>query len=88
MRALTLTSLPGTKVGTTAITVKGAESTNFRYTIGSSAPAYLADLSGWITWDGKSDITADDGAKICICEVDSEYQAIAAGTATVNSNLG
>lgn len=85
---LTLTSLPGTTVGTTKITANGAESTNFRYAIGSSMPAYLADLSGWITWDGKSDITVDDGATICVCEVDSEYRAIAGGTVTVNANLG
>ena len=90
LKTLTVTSAPGTANGTTKITVDGAETTNFRYALGSAAsiPEYLTDLSEWATWDGVSDITADDGTQICICEVNSEVQATAAGTTSVNTNVG
>lgn len=89
LTALTVTSVPGTTSGTTKITVSGNGSGQLYYeTSGAiSLPAYHEDISSWTTWDGTSDITATDGESICIAEADAQGLAIAAGTATVNSNV-
>lgn len=84
---LVITSLPGTTVGTTAITVTGASGTNFRYKFGAVSPEYHEDLSTWNIWDGTSDITADDGARICIAEVTDDNLAISAGVTIVNTKI-
>lgn len=88
---LLVTSLPGTTVGTTTITVSGATSSspNFKYAVGNvDLPSYGEDLSDWATWNGTSDIAADDGVKLIIAEVDSSGAAIAAGVVIVNANVG
>lgn len=88
---LLVTSLPGTAVGTTTITVAGASSSNsnFRYSFGNAdLPLYGANLSDWAMWDGTSDIIAEDGARLIIAEVDSSNLAIAAGLVIVNANVG
>ena len=84
---LTLTSRPGSAIGTTKITVSGNGSGQLYYkTAGSvSLPAYLADISDWTTWDGTADITAADGEMICVSEADASNRAISAGTCTVNA---
>ena len=89
LKELTVTSTPGTAVGTTKITVSGNGSGQLHYkTSGSGiAIAYHEDLSEWTTWDGTSDITATDGESICIAEADSQGLAIAAGEATINANV-
>lgn len=86
---LTVSTAPGTTKGTTKVTVSGNGSGQLYYeTSGSiSLPAYHEDISDWTTWDGTSDITATDGETICIAEADAQGLAIAAGTATVNSNV-
>lgn len=89
LATLTVTSVPGTASGTTKITVSGNGSGQLHYkTSGAiSLPAYHEDISSWTTWDGTSDITATDGESICIAEADTNGLAVAAGTATVNSNV-
>lgn len=89
LATLTVTSVPGTASGTTKITVSGNGSGQLYYeTSGAiSLPAYHEDISSWTTWDGTSDITATDGESICIAEANAGGLAIAAGTATVNSNV-
>lgn len=89
LKTLTLTSVAGSTEGTTKITVSGNGSGQLYYeTSGSiNLPAYHEDISDWTTWDGTSDITATDGETICIAEADAQGLAIAAGTATVNSNI-
>lgn len=89
LATLTVTSAPGTTSGTTKITVSGNGSGQLHYkTSGAiSLPAYHEDISSWTTWDGTSDITATDSESICIAEANAGGLAIAAGTATVNSNV-
>lgn len=85
---LTVTSVPGTTSGTTKITVTGNGSGQLYYKVSGSIklPAYHEDISDWTTWNGTAEITATDGGIICVAEADSNNLAIAAGTATVNSN--
>ena len=87
---LSLTSLPGTSVGTTAISVTGNGDGQLVYAVGGSVemPNYRDDLSGWTEWDGSSDITAEDGSTIVVAEVDSSKRAISAGMTFINTNLG
>lgn len=85
---LTLVSTPGTTTGTTHIAVTGATSNNFKYILGGTVelPKYNQDLSAWTAWDGTSDISANDGTRICVAEV-VDNLAIAAGITIVNSNI-
>lgn len=88
---LTLTSVAGTNVGYTKITVTAgavAENPSYRYKVTNKLPEYGADLSDWTTWDGTSDIQAEDSSTLAICEVDERKLAIAGGTVFVTSNLG
>ena len=50
---LTLTSRPGSAIGTTKITVSGNGSGQLYYKIAVSVPlpAYLSDISDWTTWE-------------------------------------
>lgn len=87
---LTLTSVVGTTEGNTMITVSPALEGNnsYRYMTDPSEvtlPERNEDLSDWTSWNGVSEITAEDGHKICICEVDANNLAIKAGTTTVTS---
>ena len=87
---LTLKSVVGQSEGATKITVSPELSSgnSYRYKIDPSnvvLPERNEDLSTWASWDGKSDITAEDGHKICICEVDANNFALKAGTTTIVS---
>lgn len=89
LAALTLSSAAGATLGTTKVTVEGAiGSSGFKYKATTQLPNYGDELTGWTTWDGSSDITADDSTTIAICEVDENGLAIAGGTVFVNANLG
>lgn len=84
---LTVTSTAGAETGTTDIIVAPSltSGNSYRYKEAAvvSAPLAMQDLSGWIAWNGISEITATSGNIICIAEVDSMNRAIKAGTATV-----
>lgn len=88
MGGLIVTSLPGTTVGATAINVIGTSLNNLRYRFGGQLPNYNDDLSAWNTWDGVSEIPAEDGTRICVAEVTSENLAVSAGMTIVNTNIG
>lgn len=89
LESLTVSSVAGTAVGDTAITVTEplTDGRTYRYKVGSSVdlPALYDSLSDWSIWDGTSDITAASGDTICIAEVDTLGLVLAAGTATVVS---
>lgn len=89
LATLTISTVPGTASGTTKVTVSGNGSGQLYYEVSGaiSLPEYHEDISSWTTWDGTSDITATDGETICIAEADTKGLAVAAGTATVNSNV-
>ena len=83
---LTLVSSRGETVGTTTIQVTGASGTSFKYAV-DGAPEYHENLSTWADWDGTSDIVVEDGAHICVAEVDANGLAVKAGYVTANVNL-
>lgn len=87
---LTLTSVVGANAGLTAVTVSPALSTgnSYRYKVEPSdgtLPERNENLSSWASWDGKSEIEAEDGHKLIICEVDANNYAIKGGVTTVVS---
>lgn len=91
MGELTITSLPGSTLGTTKINVNGAsDNPAYKYKAGGnvSSPNYYDDLNDWANWDGVGEITAEDGSTICVAEVDSDGYAIACGMTSVNANIG
>lgn len=87
---LTVNSAAGTTSGDTKITVNPAkENANnvYKYKVGTSETAvtYGQNLRNWTTWDGKSDITAENGKKITVVECDGTYKALNAGSASVTA---
>ena len=91
--SLVVTSEAGATSGTTKITVAPAltEGNSYMYHVGASVelPAYGETLSSpWTEWNGTEDITATNGQKIAVVEVNSTDQALSGGTATVTANGG
>lgn len=91
--SLVVTSEAGATSGTTKITVAPAltEGNSYMYQVGASVelPAYGETLSTpWTEWNGTEDITATNGQKIAVVEVNSTDQALSGGTATVTANGG
>lgn len=86
---LTLTSVAGSTIGTTKITVTAGASANPKYKIKQTAtlPERDADISTWDSWDGVSEITAEDASKWCVCEIDVDNRALKGGTITVTVNM-
>lgn len=87
---LTVTSVAGTTTGTTKITIAETLTSgySYMYKTGSSvtAPSLNDDCTtGYTPWNGTSDITATTGNTIVIVEVNDQYRAKKAGTATVTS---
>lgn len=86
---LTIDSTPGSEIGTTHISVQGSSTdANYRYQFNVILPNYNENLSDWISWDGVSDIVAEDGHQICVAEITSDNLALAAGITTIVANLG
>lgn len=90
--ALTVTSLAGTTVGKTAITVTPVLTAGNTYVYKTAAsltePALYDECSvdyGFTVWDGLAEIAAVTGNKILVVEVDSDSLAVKAGLATVAS---
>ena len=87
---LTVTTIAGTEIGDTHVTVQPEKTpgNSYKYKTESSVdlPTYNQDCStGYTDWDGAADITATNGNKILIVEVTSEGRARAAGIGDVNS---
>lgn len=89
LEELKLESSPGIDIGTTQINVIcGSLDAIYKYAFNVKLPNYDDNLSKWTSWDGVSEILAEDGHKICVAEVTSENLARKAGIVIVNSNLG
>lgn len=89
VKKITVQSVPGTEIGATVITVADSvPDTLYRYNFTDELPSLNEDLTDWFSWDGVSEIFAEDGHKICIVEVTAESLAIKAGIATISVNLG
>ena len=87
---LTVNSVAGKESGDTKITVNPAkENTNnvYKYKVATEAVTvgYGQNLRNWSTWDGKADITAENGKKITVVECDGTYKALNAGSANVTA---
>lgn len=87
---LTVNSVAGTTSGDTKITVNPAkENANnvYKYKVATEAVTvgYGQNLRNWSTWDGKADITAENGKKITVVECDGTYKALNAGSANVTA---
>lgn len=87
--SLTVTSVEGTSNGTTKITIsepKG-EYNEYRYKVSNTEITVKRndDLSSWIAWNGVDEITATNGYKIYVAEVDDECKALKCGNTTVVS---
>lgn len=93
LQPLTVTSVAGSSVGTTKITVSPARTSGNSYVYQVSptaitAPEYLDDVSAYSEWNGSSNITAEDGHYIGIYEVNDEKKVVKFGQKTVTANLG
>lgn len=87
---LTVKSVAGKENGDTKITVNPAkENANnvYKYKVATEAVTvgYGQNLRNWSTWDGKADITAENGKKITVVECDGTYKALNAGSANVTA---
>ena len=86
---LTVTSVAGTASGDTKITVTPTKGTgnSYKYATGATVtvPEVGADCSAMTSWNGTDDITATNGNKIVIVEVNSDGLALKSGVAVVVS---
>lgn len=79
-----ISSSPGSIDGTVKITVSGKpEGAHYRYSFTDKTPTYNEDLSGWVEWDGTSDITTEGNTTICVVQVTANNLAIKAGVTNV-----
>ena len=89
LESLAVTSVAGSTLGTTKVTLSPAITygRTYVYKTASSvtAPALDDVLNDWQVWDSVSDITATTGNKIGIAEIDSALQCKAYGFTTVTS---
>lgn len=86
---LTVQSQDGSTIGDTKITVsptKG-EGNSYKYKVAETETAVTVgqNVRTWSSWDGNADITAATGKVITVVECNSNYAAVAAGHATVDS---
>ena len=86
---LTVSSVAGTNVGDTKITVteeKGSGN-SYRYKVADAATDVTLDMdvSGWTSWNGSADITAQTGKVITVVEADGSNKAKKAGSTTVTA---
>lgn len=87
---LTVQSIAGETVGNTKITVTPTkeENNSYKYKVASNPTMPTYDQvcsSGYTNWNGTDEITATNGQKIVVVEVDSENKAKKAGETTVTS---
>ena len=90
---LAVTSSAGTETGKTKITVTPELKSGNSYVYKTNptkiaTPEYLDDASGLTTWDGSSEIEAEDGHFIAIYEIDSSNQIHSFGQVKAKVNLG
>lgn len=90
--ALTVTSVDGTNLGDTKITVAPALTAGNTYVYKTAAAVVLPSYddvcdagSGWTAWNGVADITATTADEIAITEIDNDSLAKKTGKDTVDS---
>lgn len=90
---LRVSSVAGKTTGTTTITVSPTITGGNSYVTKSSPnkmtePEYLDVATDWDTWDGTSDIAAEDGHYLAVAEVNSDNEILKFGQVVANVNLG
>lgn len=87
LAALTVNSVAGTNVGDTKVTVSPAkqDGNSYKYKVAEDVTEVTArkNVRTWSSWDGTSDITAENGKVITVVECNSDYAAVGAGHITV-----
>ena len=90
LKALTVTADAGTESGTTAITVSPEKDADnlyvYKLDTAETTVEYGDNVTLWTSWDGESDIEAEDGDVITVVEATSDYAARGAGYTTVVVN--
>ena len=90
MTSLTVTSVAGSKSGSTKITVEPALSSgnSYKYKVAANPTMPNAGQeckTGYTAWDGAAEITATAGQKIVVVEVDADNRCIVAGMTVVTA---
>ena len=82
---LTVTSVAGTKVGFTKITVSPeiGEGNSYHYKETDAVPEVGSSILEWTAWNGTDEIQATNGATLAVVEATAEGNAVAGGTVTV-----
>lgn len=82
---LTVTSVAGTKVGFTKITVSPeiGEGNSYHYKETDAVPEVGSSILEWTAWNGADEIQATNGATLAVVEATAEGNAVAGGTVTV-----
>lgn len=93
LATLTVTSVAGSAVGTTDISVVPAltAGNSYAYKTNPTAidePNYLDSATGYTSWNGTDEIEAEDTHYIAIVELNSDNKIVKFGQTTVISNLG
>ena len=87
---LSLNSAIGTVTGNTIITVntgKLSNKNNYRYTVSDSLPVLNTNASTWKYWNGKDEITVNNGSSLCIVETDANNLIVQAGIVIAKSKI-
>lgn len=92
IEALAVTSVAGSTIGATKVTVNPTLTAGNSYVYKTNpstidAPAYHEIISGATAWDGTSDIEAENGYHIGIYEINSDGKVVKFGQATITVNL-
>lgn len=84
---LTVTSVAGTKVGFTKITVSPeiGEGNSYHYKETDAVPEVGSSVLEWTKWNGTDELEIATGTSICVVEADAEGNAVAAGITTVTA---
>lgn len=90
---LTVTSVAGSTIDYTKITVTPAlaEGDSYVYKTQATeitAPVYGEDLRDWTAWDGTSELEAEDRHYIYVAEINAEKKAVAGGITRISVKLG
>lgn len=90
---LTVTSVAGSSVGKTDISVTPALTSGNSYAYKTNPtliaePNYLDSASGYTSWNGTDEIEAEDTHYIAVIEVNSNNKIVKFGQTSVVSNLG
>ena len=87
--ALTVQSAAGGAVGTTKLTVSptitGGNAYKYKVSDEETKVEAGQNVRVWKSWDGKTDIAAENGKHIIVAECDKNYEVVKAGSTTVTA---